>query len=563
MAPERTSDGHFKAHPQRFPNGMKAVGDYLHARGLKFGIYSCAGKTTCEGWPASFGHEREDALDFAAWGVDYLKYDFCGLEKVPESQKQPMQLYSVMRDALNATGRPIMFSLCNWGVGQPHLWGHKVGNSWRTGRDVFAVWDEHAARKVHKLPGFLQSIMTAIDDADRSQRTVDGPGGFNDPDMLVVGLEGMTPYGLVEECPTHLPEGSCKPGDYISRQLWGQVGGLTYTEQRTHFAFWCMLASPLMLGNDPRRMTRATARLLMSPGLLAINQDPLGRSARKIWTQGALQIWKKQLHDGSHALLLFNRGNATADIAVVWKRDLHETSAAYEREVARMPPCADNPEVAGCAGWAKGGECAKNPGFMKSNCLKSCDACPPALYEGRQADGLVRDAWEDEGIGIFTARYTAKHVEPHEARVVIVTFGAKEVLERQQADGAQHPAERIAAAEAANAGHGHAGGDGAKGTSGAAVHPHASLRFGPRAAGGLHASSHAMPPALAVCAAEHVDKLLLAVLSIAGVCGLLVFATGAKLARGEAGRSGLRLGVTPSKRGWRSMPTPDSRPHAV
>ena len=167
-----------RAHPQRFPNGMKAVGDYLHARGLKFGIYSCAGKTTCEGWPASFGHEREDALDFAAWGVDYLKYDFCGLEKVPESQKQPMQLYSVMRDALNATGRPIMFSLCNWGVGQPHLWGHR----WATHGAPGVTCLPYGTSTLHarcKLPA-TQSIMTAIDDADRSQRTVDGPGGFND-----------------------------------------------------------------------------------------------------------------------------------------------------------------------------------------------------------------------------------------------------------------------------------------------------------------------------------------------------------------------------------------------
>jgi alpha-galactosidase len=196
MAPKRSEDGHLRPHPQRFPSGMKALGDYIHARGLKFGIYSCAGHMTCEGWPASFGHERTDAADWASWGVDYLKYDFCGLEKVPANQKEPRQLYSVMRDALNATGRPVVFSLCNWGVGQPHLWGHDVGNSWRTGRDVFAVWDEHAARAVHKLPGYLQSIMTAIEDADRARRTVDGPGGFNDPDMLVVGLQGMTPCTL-------------------------------------------------------------------------------------------------------------------------------------------------------------------------------------------------------------------------------------------------------------------------------------------------------------------------------------------------------------------------------
>jgi alpha-galactosidase len=152
MAPKRSEDGHLMPHPKRFPSGMKALGDYIHSRGLRFGIYSCAGYITCEGWPASFGHEAIDAADWASWGVDYLKYDFCGLEKVPAAQKEPKKLYSVMRDALNATGRPILFSLCNWGVGGPHVWGHEVGNSWRTGRDVFAVWDEHGARDVSAKP---------------------------------------------------------------------------------------------------------------------------------------------------------------------------------------------------------------------------------------------------------------------------------------------------------------------------------------------------------------------------------------------------------------------------
>ena len=365
MAEQRDAGGHLLPHPERFPSGMKALGDYIHSKGLKFGIYSCAGYVTCEGHPASFGHERIDAADWASWGVDYLNYDFCGLDKVPTSEKDPKRLYSVMRDALNATGRPIVFSLCNWGTGQPHLWGHDVGNSWRTGRDVFAVWDEYAARKVHKLPGYLQSIMTAIDDAERSKRTVDGPGGFNDLDMLVVGLEGMTPYGIVEECPTHLPAGSCKPGQYISRQQWGMVGGLSYTEQRTHFAFWCMLASPLMLGNDPRRMSAATRRILFSPGLLAIDQDPLGRSARKVWHDGALAIWHKPLADGSHALLLFNSGDTTTDITTRWARDLPDASRGHERQVAREPPCADAATSETCANWAKSGECEKSKTMLQ------------------------------------------------------------------------------------------------------------------------------------------------------------------------------------------------------
>ena len=177
MATKRSADGHLKPHPQRFPSGMKVLGDYIHSKGLKFGIYSCAGHTTCEGHPASFGYEHIDAADWASWGVDYLKYDFCGLERVPPDKKRPKELYSVMRDALNATGRPILYSLCNWGTGGPHRWGHETGNSWRTGRDVFAVWDEHTARTVEKLPGYLQSVMTAIEDL-AEHHPYAGPGGL-------------------------------------------------------------------------------------------------------------------------------------------------------------------------------------------------------------------------------------------------------------------------------------------------------------------------------------------------------------------------------------------------
>lgn len=231
----------------------------VHALGLKFGVYSDTGNATCEGYPGSWGHEAIDAADYASWGVDYLKLDYCGMEA---ATAPPRHYYERMRDALNTTGRPILLSICNWGTGAPHRWGHQVGNSWRTGRDLFSVWDEHTARSVLKLPGFLQSVSTAIEQ-QAGPEYVSGSGcdaqgrcGYNDPDMLLVGLSGMTPYGLVDACPDHLPEGSCLKGQYVSRELWGSVGGLTLTEQRTHFAFWCMLSAPLMLGNDPRMMRR-------------------------------------------------------------------------------------------------------------------------------------------------------------------------------------------------------------------------------------------------------------------------------------------------------------------
>ncbi|KAL3911467.1 MAG: hypothetical protein SGPRY_008679 [Prymnesium sp.] len=358
-----------------------------------------------------------------------LKYDFCGLEAVPPAEKQPKLLYQKMKDALNATGRPILYSLCNWGTGAPHMWGQEVANSWRTGRDVFAVWDERAARSELKLPGYLQSVMTAIEDVANLHPHA-GPGGFNDPDMLVVGLEGMTPYGLIDSdsmCPSHL-RGRCKKGDYISREQWGSVGGLTHTEQRTHFAFWCMLAAPLMLGNDPRRMSVKTVRILTAKGLLAINQDPLGKQAQRIWREGDLAIWRKQLASGEHALLLFNGGNVTTDITTVWNRDLTAASAPHRKKVAREPPCADKEGMEEmCANWAKSGECSKNAGYMMSACPKSCDGCPPARWEGEQATAHVRDAWGEEEEGDFIAMYTAKHVEPHEARVLVVSFGPPSV----------------------------------------------------------------------------------------------------------------------------------------
>ena len=147
--------------------------------------------------------------------------------------------------------------------------------------------------------------------------------------------------GSDDQCPPHLKPGQCKKGDYITREVWGKVGGLTHTEQRTHFAFWCALAAPLMLGNDPRRMSAATRRILMAPQLLAINQDPLGQQARRVWREGTLAIWRKELASGEDALLLFNGGEATADITVVWMRDVSDSARGHEAPVPPEAPCVD------------------------------------------------------------------------------------------------------------------------------------------------------------------------------------------------------------------------------
>lgn len=195
----RAPDGHIVPNRKKFPSGMRALGDYIHGLGLKFGIYSDTAKLTCENFPGSMGYEKLDAADYgnaqrpqpsramclsrlcfpdaASWGVDYLKYDYCHMQ----DETQPVRYYyEKMRDALNATGRPIHFNICSWGAGDPHLWGRQVGNSWRTGRDVFAVWDERTARQELRLPALLQSIETAIE-GQAKLNGYSGPGGCNWP----------------------------------------------------------------------------------------------------------------------------------------------------------------------------------------------------------------------------------------------------------------------------------------------------------------------------------------------------------------------------------------------
>lgn len=253
MAKHRDKDGNLIADAQRFPHGMKYLADYIHSKGLKIGLYSSAGTETCAGWPASLDHEVADAKMFAKWGIDYLKYDNCNSQGRPELGR-----YLAMRNALNDAGRPIVFSVCEWGSDRPWEWAPTLGNLWRTTGDISDNWN---------------SLMVILDQQVGLDRFA-GPGHWNDPDMLEVGN-----------------------------------GGMTNTEYETHFSLWCMLAAPLISGNDLRHMSDQTLSILTNRDVIAIDQDPLGKEGFKIKDYGDQEVWVKPLSGGDWAVLLFNRGD--------------------------------------------------------------------------------------------------------------------------------------------------------------------------------------------------------------------------------------------------------------
>ena len=275
----RDEVGNIVADAQRFPHGIKGLADYIHSIGLKFGIYSDAGSKTCAGRPGSLGHEYQDARQYAAWGVDYLKYDWCNTT----TQDAPAA-YALMHAALDATGRPIVLSICEWGKAQPWLWGKRVGgNLWRATGDIQDRWEG----KKEWSPGDCCSYgVVDIIDAVADLYSYAGPGHWNDPDMLEVGN-----------------------------------GGMTDTEYRSHFSFWALLAAPLIAGNDLRTMPPEIHDILTNKEVIAINQDPLGRQGRRVRKDNQLKVdvWAKQLTDGSRAVILFNRGTAEQIIAVNWE----------------------------------------------------------------------------------------------------------------------------------------------------------------------------------------------------------------------------------------------------
>lgn len=273
----RDDNGNIVADAQRFPHGIKGLVDYIHSLGLKFGIYSDAGSKTCAGRPGSLGHEYQDARQYAAWGVDYLKYDWC-----ETTTQDARAAYALMRSALDATGRPIVLSICEWGKAQPWLWGKQVGgNLWRTTGDIQDRWEGKQEWK----PGDCCSYgVTAIIDAEADLYSYAGPGHWNDPDMLEVGN-----------------------------------GGMTDTEYRSHFSFWALLAAPLIAGNDLRNMRPEIRDILTNKEVIAINQDPLGRQGQRVRKEGDREVWSKQLADGGRVVILFNRAAAAQNMMVTWE----------------------------------------------------------------------------------------------------------------------------------------------------------------------------------------------------------------------------------------------------
>jgi len=297
---------------EKFPGGIKALADYVHGKGLKFGIYSCAGTHTCGGRPASYGYEEIDAQTFADWGVDFLKYDRC---YVPSGVVAP-PLYWRMGQALRATGRPILYSVCEWGKDKPWEWAPRAGaHMWRTTGDINDSWES-----VFKI-GFERQV---------GLHSYAGPDHWNDPDMLVVGMHGK---GNVAK------------------------GGCTDVEYRSHFSLWCLLASPLMIGCDVRAMSEPAREILLNTEAIAVNQDPLGRQGYRVgeFMHGSrpTPVWAKPLEDGSVAVGLFNLTDLDKRrVSVAWEaisidpkrpctvRDLwaHEELGVHTVEFTAQPP---------------------------------------------------------------------------------------------------------------------------------------------------------------------------------------------------------------------------------
>jgi len=276
MSMQRDSKtGDLIADPEKFPHGMKAVSDYVHSKGLKFGLYNCAGTKTCAGYPGTRGYEYQDARLYASFGIDYLKFDWCNTDGI-----NAKEAYTTMSKALKAAGRPIVFSLCEWGNNKPWEWAGNVGQLWRSTGDINNLFDGIKTYGTWHANG----VMTIVDLQD-TLRKYAGPNHWNDPDMLEVG------------------------------------NGMPLSEDRTHFSIWSMMAAPLIAGNDIRKMTKETQAILTDKEVIAIDQDVLGIQGFKYADQDSLQTWFKPLKNGDWAVCFLNRSSVPKRAHFNWKTE--------------------------------------------------------------------------------------------------------------------------------------------------------------------------------------------------------------------------------------------------
>lgn len=267
---DRDEDGNILADPKKFPHGMKALADYIHSKGLKFGLYLDAGVNTCGGQVGSRGYEFQDALQLARWGVDFIKVDWCHHLDMDEASA-----YLRMHDAIKNSGRPMMLNICVWGKANPWLWGPGIGQSWRVHRDLVNCFD-----CINEWDGC--GVVQVVDVMAPLAKYA-GPGHWNDADMLQVGNKG-----------------------------------LSLIESQSHFSMWCMLASPLFAGNDIRNMTPEVKEILTNKEAIAINQDVLGKQATRFMTSNGREIWIKPLSNKELAVCFFNRNEQEWDVEFDW-----------------------------------------------------------------------------------------------------------------------------------------------------------------------------------------------------------------------------------------------------
>lgn len=360
----RDENGNIIADKDRFPHGIKYLADYIHSKGLKFGIYSSAGTVTCQRRPGGFGHEYQDALFYARNGVDYLKYDWCG-----STTQDAKSSYTNMRDALFTAGRPIVFSICEWGSGKPWEWAGPVGHLWRTTGDISDSWNS----------------MIGIFDKQKDLARYAGPGQWNDPDMLEVGN-----------------------------------GGMTTEEYKTHFSLWCMLASPLMSGNDLQNMSEDTKSILLNREMIAVNQDTLGRQATCYRDNGDYQIWVKTMANNEKVVCLLNKSDEKKTVLVDF--DLLAKIRAGRGFGSGMGPMPAMPGQGAAPGGMPGGmPAAAGQGQQGARPAGQAPSAMPGGFGQRMpqmtlADYRVRDLWDHKDLAM---KETSTYVEliPHSVKV--------------------------------------------------------------------------------------------------------------------------------------------------